>query len=157
MLSRLVPPVIDNTYRGQWLGLVLFVLFLALKLIMSVNSILNTEAVAVGADGIPLESYGAEAAAEVVSLFRLLAWSQFMLVVWGLIALVRYRALVPLTILVLLTEHLGRRVLIAVNATEPPDGVTIGFYINLALSIVLLLGLALSLWTRRAHRNGGRW
>lgn len=147
-MNRVFPSAIDNSFRGQWPALVLFGLFLALKLLMSVNSILNAETVITGADGIPLESYGAGAAA-VVSLFRLLALGQFMFVVLGVIALVRYRAMIPLLFLIFLAEHLGRRALLALYPIDRPDGTPVGFYINLGLAGVLVIGFLLSIWGKK--------
>ena len=65
MLSRIFPPQADNRFAGQGAALWLLGLYIALKLVMSLNSIFNTEAVAVGADHIPIGSYGAAAAREV--------------------------------------------------------------------------------------------
>lgn len=152
-MNPLFPRTIDNIYRGQWPGLALFVLFITVKLMMSVNSIVNTRGVATGADGIPLDGYGAGGAEAVLSLFALLALDQLTLAFLGVIALVRYRAMIPLTFLIFLVEHLGRRALLALNPIDRPDGAPIALYINLALAAVLLIGLLLSLWTRRAHRS----
>jgi hypothetical protein len=152
--KRIFPRTIDNVYRGQWPGLGLFALFVAVKMIMGVNSMINTRAIATGADGIPLDSYGAGGADAVLSLFSLLALSQLMLALVGLIALVRYRAMIPLLFLVFLTEHLARRALVALNPIDRPEGAPIGLYINLALAAVLLIGFVLSIWTRRSHAVG---
>ena len=85
---------------------------------MSLNSIFNTESVAVGADGIPLASFGPEAARQVLLLFALLALGQLAIALVALTALIRYRALVPFVYLVLLGEQLARR-LIAQNYAAP--------------------------------------
>jgi hypothetical protein len=151
MLTSIFPRTIDNTYRGQWLGLAFFCLVLAIKLIMSVNSIANTRSVLTGADGIPLDAYGADGAQAVLSLFGVLALSQLALASVALIALVRYRAMVPLMLLVLLVEHCARRVFLMLNPIERADGAPVGFYINLAIAAALLIGFSLSIWTR--HRR----
>ncbi len=152
-MTSLFPRTIDNVYRGQWLGLALFVLFLAVTLIKGTNSILNTRAVVTGADAIPLDSYGAASAEAVLSLFALLSVGPLVLVLLSLIVLVRYRAMIPLMFLVFLAEYWGRRALLALNPIDRPEGAPIGLYINLALAAVLFIGLLLSLWTRRAHRG----
>jgi hypothetical protein len=156
MFARVFPRVIDNVYRGQWLGLALFVVFVALTLVKSVNSILNTRAVVTGADGIPLDSYGAAGAETVLSLFSLLSVGPLVLALLAVIALVRYRAMIPLLFLAFFTEHAIRRALAALNPIDRPEGAPVGFYINLALAAILALGFVLSVWTRRAHRDGGR-
>jgi hypothetical protein len=153
MMTRIFPRAIDNLYRGQWIGLGLFVLFVLVKLLQSVNSILNPRDIMIGADAIPLDTYGVDAAQMAILLFVLLAWSQLVLALTALIALVRYRAMIPLLFLIFLVEHLGRRALIMFNPTERAEGVSVGLYVNVALAIVLLLGFLLSIWTRRAHRQ----
>jgi hypothetical protein len=66
----------------------------------------------------------------------------------GALALVRYRAMVPLVFLLLLLEHLGRKLILALmpvaQAGSPP-----AFSINVFLIGLTALGLALSLWGRR--------
>lgn len=118
-----------------------------------VNSIINTRTIVTGADGIPLDAYGPGGAQAVLSLFALLALGQLTLAVVGVIALVRYRAMIPLVFLIFLAEHLARRGLLALNPIDRTDGAPIGLYINLALAAVLLAGLVLSTW--RAHRIPG--
>jgi hypothetical protein len=83
----------------------------------------------------------------------LLSWSQLAVTFAPLVVLVRYRAMIPLMLLILLVEHLGRRALIMLNPTERAEGVSIGFYINVALAAVLLAGLALSVWRRRTAKE----
>ncbi len=154
MLVRIFPRQIDNAYRGHRLGIGLLALFVAIKLIMSTNSILNTRSVAAGADGIPLESYAAGGAETVIRLFSLLALSQLVLALLGVIALVRYRAMIPLVYLLLLAEHLGRRAIGMIHPAEGPAGASAGLYINLALLAVLILGLGLSLLPRARAADG---
>ena len=50
MLGRLFPKQMDNTYRGHWLGMWLFVPIVLLELVIGTNSIINTRSVATGAD-----------------------------------------------------------------------------------------------------------
>ena len=155
MLDRIFPRQIDNTYCGHRAGLWLLGLFVALKLIMSANSILNTRAIATGPDGIPLDSYGAGGAETVIRLFSFVALGQLVLAVLGVIALVRYRAMVPLVYLLLLADHLGRRAIGTIHPVEHPEAAPAGLYINLALLAVLLVGLALSL-VRASSADGAR-
>jgi hypothetical protein len=147
--GRIFPGQIDNAYGGSRAAVVLLALFVAIKLIMSFNSLTNARAVLTGADAMPLEAFGAEGAQAVVSLFMLLAWSQLMLALLAIVVLVRYRAMIPLMLLVLLIEHGGRRALIALNPVERSEATPVGLYINIGLAVVLLLGLVLSLIQRR--------
>ncbi len=62
----------------------------------------------------------------------------------GLLVLVRYRAMVPFMFALLLLEHLSRKLIflvmpIATTGTSP------GFFINLVIVAVMIVGLGLSL------------
>jgi len=63
------------------------------------------------------------------------------------LALVRYRAMVPLMLALFLFEHVARRVIFLVMPI-PRDGTAPGLTINLALLAVMTVGLALSLRNR---------
>lgn len=152
MLSQLLPRQIDNDYRGQKLALWLFALLVLVKVIMSVNSIFNAEAIARSADGIPLGTFPPAAAQTVVSLFALTAFSRLMSCVLGILVLVRYRAMVPLMFALFLLEHLGRR-LVLQFLPIPRTGGSPGSTINLVLLAVMIVGLGLSLWSPRNRRT----
>ena len=154
MIERLFPAQIGNDYRGPRLALWLLGLFVALRLVMSVNTIFNTRSVATGADGIPLESFGAEGARTVLEMFAMLGVAQGVLACVGLLALVRYRAMVPLAWLLLLVEHAGRRGVALAHAASGPGPVAPGFYINMALLGLLLAGLVLSLLDTKGGSEG---
>jgi len=64
MLNPIFPKQFDNTYRGHWLGLALFVLIIALKALQGFESIASTHDIMVGADGIPVDSFSPAAASE---------------------------------------------------------------------------------------------
>lgn len=148
---RLFPQQPGAMFEGQKLALWLLALFIALKLVMSLNSIFDTAAVAAGADGIPLASFGPAAARAVLMLFALMSLGQLMLTLISLAVLIRWRALVPFVYLVLLAEHLARRSIVQSYAVARPEGTPAGVYVNYGLLALLLLGLALSLVvTRRA-------
>ena len=147
MLDRLIPCQLDSMYTGWRTALWLLGIYVALKLVMSLNSIFNTEAVAVGADGFPLDSFGPEAARAVLMLFTLVALGQLALTLIALLALVRYRAMVPLLYLVLIAEAVARRLIVAGYAV--PRSGEAASYVNYALLALLGLGFALSLMPRR--------
>jgi MYXO-CTERM domain-containing protein len=153
VIDRLLPRRIDNSYRGHRIALWLFALLLFMKLAMSVNSILNASTVASSADGIPLDTYPPDAARTIVSLFALLGLSHLVICVLCLLVLVRYRSLIPFMFALLLLEHLSRRLILRLmpilRTGTPP-----GFYVNLALLAVMLVGLALSLRRRRIPPSG---
>src|SRR6185503_18886262 len=95
MLARIFPKQFDTTYRGLWLAVWLFVPLMLVKAVQGANSIIMTRMVLVGADGIPLDQYGAEAGNTVVTLFALLGMYVLIIPLQSLVVLIRYRAMIP--------------------------------------------------------------
>lgn len=151
MLARLFPPVADNRYSGRRLGLWLFGL-MPVKVLMGLNVIVNTSKVAESADGVPVGSFDPAGARAFLFMFAAWGLCQVTLGLTALVVLVRYRSLVPLAFLALLLEQAGRMLL---RSAWPIDrvGTPAGFYINVALLGIIIIGLALSLW--RARPAGG--
>jgi len=145
MLNRLIPARADNAFEGRRAALWILGLYVALKLVMSLNSIFNTESVAVGADGFRLNDYGPGGARAVLMLFALTALGQLALAVVAVGALVRYRALVPLIYLLLIGEHITRRLIVNSYAVARSDGGSVGSFINYGLLALLVVGLVMSL------------
>ena len=156
ILGRLLPRQVDNRFEGHRAALWLLGLLIALKLVMSVNSILNTESVAVGADGIPLDSFGPAAARVVLTLFALTSLGQLMLELVALTVLLRYRALVLFITLLLFAEQLARRFIVQGFAVARPDSGAPGGAINLGLLALLALILLLSLVPARRRRAAAK-
>jgi hypothetical protein len=144
MFDQLFPQRVDNTYRGYKLALWLFALLMFMKVAMSLNCIFNGYSVATSADGIPLDTFTSAGAQTVVSLFALLGNSWLMICLLCILVLARYRSMVPLMFGLLLLEHLSRKLILQflpmVRTGTPP-----GFFVNLVLLAVMLVGLALSL------------
>lgn len=153
---RLFPRQFDNRFEGRRAALWLLGAYVALKLVMSLNSILNAASVAAGADGFRLESYGADGARAVLMLFSLSALGQLALALVALTALVRYRSMVPFVFLLLLAEQGCRRLIVDAWSIERAQSGGAGFWINMALLALLVGGLALSLWRRPEHGAGGQ-
>lgn len=152
MLGQIFPQRIDNTYRGHKLALWLFGVIVLMKVAMSVNSIFNGHTVATSADGIPLDTFTPAGAQAVVSLFAIWGLAHLVICVLCIVALVRYRAMVPFMLVLLLLEHLSRRLILyvmpIVRVGTPP-----GFIVNLVLLTLMIVGLALSLWSRGDHSS----
>jgi hypothetical protein len=146
ILNRILPPRIDNGFRGHWLAPWLFGAYAFAKAGQGVDSIFNTYAVATGPDGIPLASLGAAAAQTVLQLFALLGLHVLILPALGLLALIRYRAMIPLLSLTMVVLYLAAK-LVAMLHPDPPgtNAHPLGFYVNLGLLAVLLVGFALSI------------
>lgn len=149
MLSRIFPKQLDNTYRGQRVALWLFGLVVTLKLIISTNSILNTRSIAMGADGIPLDSFGPGGAQTVILLFALQALGNMMLALLGVVALIRYRAMIPLLYLLFLIAQIGGRVINALHAAPETAAASNGNIVIYSLIALVVIGLGLSLTGKR--------
>lgn len=153
LLHRLLPAQIDNHFRGRRLALWLFGFFVLVKLFQGAESVFNSYATAMNADGIPLESYGTAVAQTVLSMFALLGLNVLVLPLLGVLALIRYRAMIPMIYLMMLMLNLGGRAVQLVHPIARAGGVQpIGFYVNLFLLAVLIAGFALSL-TRPGSSN----
>ena len=149
MPGRLLPRVFDNTFRGHRLALWLFGIILLMKTAIALGTVFNGRTAAQTADGIPLDSFGAAGAAAVVALFAIWGLAQLVITMIGGLALLRYRAMVPLMFALILFEHVMRRVIFVVLPI-PRDGAAPGFAINMTLLAVMGVGLVLSLWHRVA-------
>ena len=144
MFEQFLPQRVDNTYRGYKLALWLFGVVVLMKAVQSLSSIFNGYSVATSADGIPVDTFTSAGARTVVALFATLGLSQFMICLLCALVLVRYRSMVPIMFALLLLQHLGGR-LIAQFLPIVRTGTPPGFYINLVLITVMIVGFALSL------------
>ena len=151
LTDRFLPQRVDNTYRGYKLALWLFALVVVMKVAMSLNSIFNGYMVASSADGIPLDTFPSAAARTVVALFAIWGLAHLMICLLCILVLARYRSMVPLMLALLLLEHLSRRLILQflpiVRTGTPP-----GFYVNLGLLTLMIVGLALSLRSQSSLR-----
>lgn len=147
MLNRIFPKQIDNTYRGYRLAAWLLVPIALVKMIMSANIFINTRDIIKGPDGIPLETFGTVATAIIVQCFRSWAINHFVFAALGLLAALRYRAMVPLMYLALTVDAAGRVALFLVDPLplRHAGGPSLGLMINIGLVAALLIGFALSL------------
>ena len=155
-LGQLLPQRIDNVYRGHPLAPWILMPIVAMKTAIALGTILNGRTVAQTADGVPLDTFGAEGAQAVVALFGLWGLSQLLFGMLGVMALTRYRAMIPALFLLLLLEHLGRRLILMVHPIAK-TGTPFNFYINLVFLVLMIIGLILSLQRRAepaSHRDG---
>lgn len=154
MFDALLPKVVDHRHRGRGLALWLLGIVALAKAAMGLNCIFNGRTVAVNADGVPLDSFGADGARTVVALFAIWGLCQLLFALVSVAALARWRGLVPAAFLLLLAEHLGRKLILhfqpIVRTGSPP-----GSWVNHALLALLLAGFALSLWPRGGGAGAG--
>jgi hypothetical protein len=147
VLNRILPQRIDNTYRGHPLAVWFFVPVVVLKTGIALATIFNGREAAQSADGIPLDSLGASGAQAVVALFAMWGLAQLVFSVLGVLALVRYRAMIPFLFVLFLLEHLARRWILLAKPIAR-TGTPPGSYVNLAILVMTVVGLALSLRSR---------
>ncbi|MEE2929485.1 MAG: hypothetical protein VX599_02105 [Pseudomonadota bacterium] len=144
ILATLFPKQITNTYPGQKIALFVFV---PLTLMLTFRSCMHLVAPDGGAQSIatiPLDTYSAGAAANVIAIFSQWGLSQLLLTLLFILVLVRYRSLIPLFYLIFAVEMFGR---MAVGHFKPV--VTLetapGASSNMPLLIAALIMLGLSL------------
>ena len=104
------------------------------------------------ADAIDLSTYSAAALHDAMAFTALLGLLHLCIALFCLLAVIRYRALVPLMYLWLLVEFLARRVVLELYPMDRVHGLASGSVVNLVLFAMLALGLALSVWPRRDTR-----
>ena len=144
VLTRLLPPRIDNHYRGHPVALWLFVPITLQKVAMSLTHLLKADGGAQSISTIPLDSYPSSASQNIIGLFARVGLEQLVLASLLVLVLLRYRAMIPLMYVVIVAHHLGSRV---VAETKPlvlagTSGVKTPF---LVIAILSALGMILSL------------
>lgn len=162
MFSRLFPRVIDNSYQGHVLALWLFVPIVLLKAVMGfnvsgLNPWISSRYILQTADGVPVDSFSAYGASVVVFMFASWGLVLLILALLSIVVLIRYRAMLPLMILAVTLEQVGRKGIALINPIlSSGDGqVSAGFWINWGFSAALVLSLALSLLKmEKAPANG---
>jgi len=150
MFNDILPKRFDNTYHGKKLALWLLGFLAFSKIVMGLNCIFNGYYVAASADGIPLGSYSPAGTQTVVSMFA--AWGLSVLIfgLLSMLALLRYRSMVPFMFALLLVEHLSRKLIFVFLPIARSEG-SKGWLVNLVLLVVIVIGLALSLWRRQGR------
>jgi hypothetical protein len=146
MLDRLLPQRLDNGYRGHKLAPWLFGVVVAVKSAQSLAIIFAGYSTARDADGIPLDSYPAAAAATMVSVLAQGSLWRLIFCLLGVVVLLRYRSAVPLILALLVLNYLAGQVMFhfvpLVRLGTPP-----GPLVNLVLFSLMIVGLGLSVWT----------
>jgi DMSO reductase anchor subunit len=154
MLGILFPPVIDRTFRGQLLGFWLLAPVLLLKVAVAALSIVAPQQ-ANSADAIDVSSFSEAALREATLSTALLGLLHLCIGLIGVLAMARYRAMVPLIYLWLLVESLGRRVVLALYPIDRAGDASNASIMNTILLSLMILGLALSVWPRRPAPGAG--
>jgi hypothetical protein len=160
MLNRLLPKQFDNDYQGHILALWLFAPLVIIKLLMGfnvsgLNPWIDNRAIATTVDRFPLDSYGADAASAFMFMFASWGLILFVFGLFATIALMRYRAMVPLFYVLLAIEQFGRyyiNTLYPIARAVKSTTVSPAALFNWGLMAALALGLILAFWPRTHTR-----
>jgi len=154
-LNALFPPTLDNVQRGSPIALWLFAPILAMKSVIGLNisglnPFVSSREILQTVDGVPLDTFPAEAAQTAVGMAS--GWGVATLVLclvcWLMVA--RYRAALPIAILALLAEQVLRKIAVTVQMGPGDGAMSAGTIVNWGFLAALVIAFGLSLWPRRA-------
>lgn len=158
MLTRLFPQQIDNDYRGHVLAIWLLVPLVLMKFLQGANvagflGTGNSRQVLETIDNVPVGTFPAEAASQLLFLFAAWGLGVFILGFLGIVVLLRYRAMMPLMYLLLLIEQVGRNALSTIHLARPFVSLAArpANLINVGFLLAIVIGLLLSLTGRRSR------
>jgi len=141
MFNKIFPKSIDNNYNGAKIALYAFYPMMAIILFRSCMHWFGADGGAQSIAGIPLDSYPQGAAQNIIAIFSLWGFSQFLMLLIYIPIGIRYKSLIPAFWLIQFIEWSGRWITGSVKplelvGTAPGE---IGNYIFMALSIIMLI------------------
>jgi hypothetical protein len=150
-MNRILPARIDNRYRGHVVALWLFVPVALQRVALGLTHLLRSDGGAQSISTIPLDTYPASAAQNVIGLFARMGLEQLFFGLLCLLVLLRYRALIPLMYLLIVAHYLASRV---VGQAKPLAlaGTSGARTPMLVIAMLCALGLVLSL-SGRGYRE----
>jgi hypothetical protein len=107
MLDRIFPEQLDNHYRGYRVALWIFVAITVFQVGTSLGHIFNPDGGAQSVSNIPLDTYSAGAAQNVIAVFARMGLEQLMLGLVFVIVLARYRSMIPLMYVLVVAAYIG--------------------------------------------------
>ncbi len=143
MLDRIFPEQFDNHYRGRKGALWLFYPITFMNVAIDLVAIFARDGGAKSADAIPLDTFGPTAAAALVGVVAYLGLASLLLGLLAILALLRYRAMIPLMYLLIVMNDIGHK---AIGLIKPIAriGAPSGGIVSLALMALSLVGLVLA-------------
>jgi hypothetical protein len=119
--------------------------------VAGLNPLVASRGILETADRVPVDSFPPDAAAHLVFLFSVWGLLIFTLGLVALIALIRYRAMIPFVYLLLLIEQFGRKTLSMIHLDRPfaSAELTAGNIINWVFLAAIVAGFLLSLARRK--------
>lgn len=165
MLGRLLPRSLSNAYLGSWWAVVLLLPVLLMKTVIGfnfsgVNPYIDVREILMTVDGVPMDTFSPQAAASVLDTAGAWGAALFAMCLFVWLVLIRYRAGLPVAILVLLVEQLLRTGADTIRVIEKIMAGTAqlapGAMINLGMSAVLVLAFVLSLLAVRQQPEASK-
>ena len=144
MLGRILPQTIDNAYRGHELAIWLLIAILILKAATGLTSLFAGRVVALGAHRVPIGGFPPNAARLLVLVLARLALATLLLTLFGVLVLIRYRAMIPVTYILLLLQHMGGEILLLKESKI--TGMSSATVVNTLLLFLSIVGLIASLY-----------
>jgi len=153
MLSRIFPKVIDNNYRGYRLALWFFIPITFMKVAISLVHIFYADGGAQSISTIPLDTYSAGAAQNMIALFSRLGLDQLLLGLLFVVVLIRYRAMIPLMYVLIVVNYVALEGVVYMKplALAGTSGASTP---ALVLTVLSISGLVLSL-AGKGYKNQG--
>lgn len=145
MLSRILPKQFDNHYFGSKIALWIFALITFMHTAISLSSIFRPDGGAQSADGIPLDTFSPAAAQAVIGVGGLLDLAILLLCALFVLALIRYRSMIPLMYVLLVTDWLARKGVLWLKPIPRMPGTPTGHYVSLGIFALTVVGMILSL------------
>jgi hypothetical protein len=144
MLGRIFPRTIDNRFRGHVAALWIFVPIVIMRLGIAIGSLLRADGSLQSADGIPLDTYPPAAAKAIIGVSAYGDVADLWLALVFVLALVRYRAMVPLMFLVVVADWFAHKGVGIFRPIARMAGTSTGTYVTLAIFGLSVLGFVLS-------------
>ncbi len=145
---RLFPNQFNNEFTGIKPALWLFYPFTLLTLWRSQHHLFSADGGAQSIATIPLDTYSGGAADTIIGIFALWGLSLLVIGLIYLLAVIRYRSLIPILYLLAAVEYLIRLTYIPAFKSIETAGTAPGAAGNLPLFLFACLMLLLSLWRK---------
>lgn len=142
-MDKILPHIVDNTFRGRKVALWFFYLITLITVIRSCIHIFKDDGGAQSIATIPLYTFTDAGATSVIFIFAYLGLSQLMFGIIQVIVAFKYKSLIPLMYLMLVIEY-GGRFFISFFRTIHTTGQAPGGIGNKVLPIICLVMFFLS-------------